>query len=386
MKIAFCVEYPIGEAGGVSVLALTLIRELAAEHEITLVSGDSPESLAAAGLGKMVRQHIRWDLLKPSPAAAQTVAQGLHAAGVELAHFHFGGNYAWSNRLPASCPVPCVAEAGIPVVTTIHMAVGLLHGYCGPQKPLWFKLALLPFAWVNRMRVLWHVRKEIAVSRQDYDRLRGWYWPFRSKFVQIYHSRLKPASAPPPPAVTREKVILAVGHFAERKGQRVLAEAFLTLAKRFPEWHLWFAGHAGVEDTFNQVKRLAEQCAPGQLQVLGQRTDTPELMQRAGIYVQPSFHEGLPLSLQEALAHGCPCVATRIPGNIELVTHEHNGLLVPPGDVPALAAALERLMTQPGLREQFGQRGPQSLATLGMTTAQMTQKHRELYASVLAAR
>lgn len=384
MRIAFCLEYPIGQAGGVSVLVLTLLREFATEEKCVLVSPDTPESLAGAGIGELVRQHFAWSPAKPTAETAAALAGSLAAAGIELAHFHFGGNFGWSNRQPARCPVLRLAQRCVPVVTTIHMAVGLLHGYCGPQKPLPVKLALLPFAWLNKLRVLRHVRREITVSRQDYERLRSWYWPMREKFCHIYHSRIRSLEAPP---AEREKIILAVGHLAQRKGQLVLAEAFLRVAAEHPDWKLMLAGHAAEPATFQQLQALAARAPrPGQIELPGQRDDAEALMRGAAIYVQPSFHEGLPLSLQEALHHGCACVATRIPGNVELVEHDRTGRLVPPGDAAALAATLKELMAGADLRARLAAAGCAEMLARGMNANAMIRQHRELYAAVLAAR
>ena len=384
MKIALCIEYPIAQAGGVSVLVLTLIREFVTDFEIVLVSPDDDASLAEAKLGSIIQNHVRWSPTHISAESACALADQIARAGVALAHFHFGGNFGWNNRRPARCPIPALAKHGVPIVTTIHMAVGLLHGYCGPQRPLLIKLGLLPFAWLNKQRVLRHVRREITVSRWDYNRLRSWYWPMRNKFTCIYHSRIQDPGellSPTP----REPVILGVGHIASRKGQVVLAEAFAKIAGRHPGWKLQFAGHVGDENCRQQVAQIAARIAPGQIELLGQRDDTSALQRRATIYVQPSFHEGLPLSLQEALWQGCACVATSIPGNIELVEHGRNGLLVPPGNPDAMAETLSRLITDPALRGRLAACGRAGVLAKGMTAGQMIQHHRALYAGILAA-
>jgi len=66
--------------------------------------------------------------------------------------------------------------------------------------------------------------------------------------------------------------------------------------------------------------------------------------------------EGLPTVIFEAMAEGAPIVATRHAGIAEAIEHGHSGLLVPEGDPPALAAALEHLIGQPALRARLGER------------------------------
>src|SRR5260370_23865280 len=168
---------------------------------------------------------LSWERGNVTPAAAKRLASELSSARVDLAHFHLGGNFGWGNRFPSRCPIPYLDKAGIPTCSTVHSVVHALDGFCGPQKPLWFKLALFPFAWISKMRILSHLRCEIAVSQHDAAKLQRWYRPLRGKFVQMYHSRLK-AGSRSQPAPTRDLVILNVGHLAWRKGQDGLAEAF----------------------------------------------------------------------------------------------------------------------------------------------------------------
>ncbi len=95
----------------------------------------------------------------------------------------------------------------------------------------------------------------------------------------------------------------------------------------------------------------------GTVEWLGQRADVPALLQRAHIACLPSYREGLPKSLLEAAAAGLPIVATDVPGCREAVRDGDNGLLVPPRDPEALAAALRRLIEDSDLRRRFGAAG-----------------------------
>lgn len=72
------------------------------------------------------------------------------------------------------------------------------------------------------------------------------------------------------------------------------------------------------------------------------------------VFVMSSILEGQPLALIEAMAHGCPIVTTTVGGIPELIGDGVNGLLCPPGDAVALAAAVRRMIDDPGLRERLG--------------------------------
>ena len=159
MRIALCLEYPLGLRGGVSVLVETLMAQLAQRgHEIVLVSPDTPETLRSKDASGLVKQHIYWNQPKPSRADARKLAEQLAAAKIDVAHFHAGGNYGWGNRLPYRCPIYFLDRLDVPCLFTAHLVVDVFNGYCGPQKPGWFKLLLLPLAWCGKMQQLRHTR------------------------------------------------------------------------------------------------------------------------------------------------------------------------------------------------------------------------------------
>jgi glycosyltransferase involved in cell wall biosynthesis len=82
-----------------------------------------------------------------------------------------------------------------------------------------------------------------------------------------------------------------------------------------------------------------------------------EFLERAGAFVLPSFAEGVPVSLMEAMAMEIPCVSTFIAGIPELIDSGENGILVPAADAEALAQAIERLIRDPELRTRLAGAG-----------------------------
>jgi glycosyltransferase involved in cell wall biosynthesis len=81
------------------------------------------------------------------------------------------------------------------------------------------------------------------------------------------------------------------------------------------------------------------------------------MYERAAVVAVPSLREGFGVACAEAMAHGRPVVASAVGGLLDLVVDGETGLLVPPGDVPALRAALERLLADRELRRRFGEAG-----------------------------
>lgn len=147
--------------------------------------------------------------------------------------------------------------------------------------------------------------------------------------------------------------ILFLGRLGQRKGTFDLVRAFSMLAKRFPEAHLVCAGDGSVDAVRHQAGQagldLRVEC-PGWLSVDQARSE----LARADVFVLPSYAEGLPMSLLEAMANGLPVIASRVGGIPSLVQHGVNGLLIDAGDSEALACAIESVLADPTLRARLG--------------------------------
>jgi glycosyltransferase involved in cell wall biosynthesis len=149
-------------------------------------------------------------------------------------------------------------------------------------------------------------------------------------------------------------VVLAVSRLVWHKGYPELATAL----REVPDAMLWVAGERLASDRGPDMLALLRGAGLGErLRLLGYRDDVPGLMAAADIFVLPSRFEGLPMSVIEAMLTGLPVVATDIRGPAEQVVPEATGLLVPPGDASALAAALQRLTTDQALRVRMGAAG-----------------------------
>jgi len=121
----------------------------------------------------------------------------------------------------------------------------------------------------------------------------------------------------------------------------------------------------------------------GVVELWGFRTDIPQVLAEATIACLPSYREGLPKSLLEAMAAGLPCVTTDVPGCREAVRDEDNGLLVPAKNPSALADALERLIRNPKLAKRMGTRGRERLE-MEFSEQHVNQSTLELYREMLA--
>jgi glycosyltransferase involved in cell wall biosynthesis len=144
------------------------------------------------------------------------------------------------------------------------------------------------------------------------------------------------------------EVAAVVGNVQPWKGQRVLVEALDLLARARPRLVVWIVGgvHRSGEDYAAEVRRLAEARGLGERVLwVGARGDVPDVMNAADVIVHTSVR-GEPFGrvIIEAMAVGKPVVATRAGGVPEFVRDGEDALLVPPGDVAALAACLDDVL------------------------------------------
>jgi len=151
--------------------------------------------------------------------------------------------------------------------------------------------------------------------------------------------------------------VLCVGRLVPAKGQHVLLAAVARLAAEGRTVRLRVAGDGPERESLaRETRRLGlgeAVCFEGALN----QDELRRCWGSADVFALASFAEGIPVVLMEAMAMEIPCVATWITGVPELIRDERDGLLVAPGDVEGLAAAIGRLMDDAPLRERLGKAG-----------------------------
>jgi len=155
---------------------------------------------------------------------------------------------------------------------------------------------------------------------------------------------------------------LFLGSVGPTKGIFDLLEAMSHLKSRGCDMHLWLAGYEEEEgDLARAHARLEELGLQHSCEILGmvQGARKAQLLHDAALFVLPSYREGLPMALVEAMAAGLPVVATSVGGIPDVVRDGYNGFLVSPGDVQALVDKLAILGGDPSLRSLMGKRSRQ---------------------------
>jgi glycosyltransferase involved in cell wall biosynthesis len=344
--------------GGVGVTLRLLENScLADEFDLVLVStyrdGASARKAieAASGLARLAR---------------------LCATGqVDLVHVHASARGSLARKLLG---IAIARAAGIPVVLHVHS--GSLFDADYKRTQLLARLQHRAFRWA-----LESSDAVVALTESWQQRL-------------VSRGRVRRSSViPNAPELTRlaertnagpECFVLFLGHLYRDKGVHELLEAFAVLKPARAELRLVMAGEGSEADELKlQTRRLGLDAAvefPGWVGP----DEKADLLARAACFVLPSYREGFPLSLLEAMVAGVPIVATAVGGVPDVVLHEQHALLVPPCDVAELAFALGRMLDDANLAARLGS-AAQQRALVKYTPEALAKRVGELYREVLQA-
>lgn len=176
-----------------------------------------------------------------------------------------------------------------------------------------------------------------------------------------------------------------VGRMQEVKDQVTLVRAFIHLINQAPSWRnvvrLVIIGDGPLRKVSLD---LLNEAGVGSLAWLpGERADVPEIMRNLDLFVLPSKAEGISNTILEAMASGLPVVATHVGGNPELVEAGRTGMLVPPGDPPALAEAIDSYLRRRHLLAEHG-RAARARVEAHFSMAAMVNGYLAVYDHVLA--
>ncbi len=180
---------------------------------------------------------------------------------------------------------------------------------------------------------------------------------FRNEQIKFVPNGIDTSLAPQLPIEGEALTIGYCGRLREVKGVHVLLDAFALALQANPErkLRLRIAGGGEVMDTLQaQAETLG---VASQVEWLGRIEDTASFFRSLDIYVQPSFAEGLPNSVMEAMVEQRPVVASDIGGNNDLIETGVTGLLFEVGDATQLSEQLQRLIDEPELRHAVARSG-----------------------------
>jgi glycosyltransferase involved in cell wall biosynthesis len=155
----------------------------------------------------------------------------------------------------------------------------------------------------------------------------------------------------------RRKLVLFVGHLAQAKGVFDILRAVPLVLASHEDAVFLFAGRAHDARTLKDLERYASEANLGNaVQFLGEVTGQSklDLFGRVMLFILPSYVEGLPYALLEAMAVGLPVISTSVGAIPEIIEEGHHGFLIKPGDHIALARRIIQLLDDESLRQQMG--------------------------------
>lgn len=369
--------------GGVARIVLRTAAGLASDRFRSLVCHLTPhndfgEECRRLGLSPGCAGHRRpWH----GPRTVARLARLLRRHRVDLVHTHHP-----LDRLYAGL---AARIAGVPVVTTLHNTTPPSR----PVRGLRRRLGLSSTGSLGDRLTVRAARRFVAVSEAVL-RAQAAYLGVPPERAVVVHPGVdleelaRPVPEPELRAVrtalglSAGPVLLHVGRLHEQKGHEHLVTAMPRILGCRPDATLLIAGEGEERPRLEAlIRHLGLEPS---VRLMGHRSDVPALLALADLFVFPSVHkEGLPVAVVEASAAGLPVVAARTPPLEEAVEDGITGLLVPPRDSGALAAAACELLDAPNRRSAMGRAG-RLRAAERFSLAASVETLEALYREVLA--
>lgn len=262
-------------------------------------------------------------------AEAAMLAQHMRARGITHLHNHIA---------TAACTVAMLASrlSGIPFSFTLH----------GPD--IFFE----PHRWrldakIAEARFVACISHFCRAQAMNFSGAEHW------RKLHIVHCGIDPDRyrAKPGP---RGKALLFVGRLAGVKGVPVLLHALAELRKAHPDLRATFVGDGPERQALEAMARDLKLQQHAEFLGYKSQSEVADLLAHTDLFVLPSFAEGVPVVLMEAMAAAVPVVTTHVAGVPELVEDGVHGALVPAGDQAALTAAIDGLLSDPERAAQMG--------------------------------
>jgi glycosyltransferase involved in cell wall biosynthesis len=350
-----------GTQGFVELAATGLARR---GHAVTVVAESRPhdrvERLRAAGI-----QVHAFD----APALLAAYADVLRAASVELVHLN-----VWQRK------------GLLRLGRMTGAALALSYHHVPPAQDRDWKWRLLkPWMLADHLgRMVQAARfidAHIGCCETSAEGARRELWPVgRGRVFALTNAVAVPAEPTPESVIGGPAHFVQVGSLVGRKDPTSTLQAFSAVRREVPEARLTFVGDGPLR---SDLTAQANREAIAGVTFAGETSDPSSFYASCNVMVLPSLAEGLPYTLIEGAASGLPLIATRIDGVPEIAVDGENALLVAPGDVAGLTAAMLRLARSPELRRSLGAAGRQRVARqfeLNRHIEQMLQLYREIIA------
>jgi glycosyltransferase involved in cell wall biosynthesis len=363
LRVAHLIESD-GPGGAERIVAglAAALQDAGGENVIFLpVRGEGWLAGQLAGSGVAIEEYRLNRPLSPECARALTASFRRHHIDIAHSHeFSMAVYGAWASR-----------AAGIPHVITMHGS----RYYAGRLR----RRIAMRAAVEGRTRVVAvshqlgdHISRDLCIRRSRIEMV-----PNGVRFVEPARAALREELGLGPD----DRLAVAIGNLYPVKGHRYAIDALARLADRHPALHLAIAGRGELAgDLTAQARALG---VGDRVHLLGLRSDVAAILASGDLFVQPSLSEGLPLALLEAMFAARAIVATAVGEVGAALDHGRAGVLVPPGDAAALAAAFDGLLTSADRARALGGTARER-AMAEYDLSHMVRRYRTIYDELLA--
>lgn len=281
------------------------------------------------------------------------------------------------------------------------MRVDIVHFHLAGEISLLRKIPILIMAKALKRRVVVHVH---ACSEESlFIKTPKWAWKFVLKGADrvialspSWEKAIKrhasdahvvvipnPVKSFPLSAKQRDNIsprILYVGKLEARKGYDTLIAAAAIVINKFPRAEFWLAGHGELGAAQKQAEAYG---ISSHVHLLGWVTgvELERVYEMANIFCLPSYNEGVPMSMLEAMSHSLPVICTAVGGIPDVIENECNGLLVEPGSAESVAMGILRLLQEPKLAALIAESGCKKageMCSIATIATQIKELYRDL--------
>ena len=353
MRVLFCSRRFFPAISGMSVYAANLLQELVtAGHDVSMVSqyrgdaagtriygGGPPPGVPGVrvlGLRSLGEEVIPADFERDVAEMLDTILTEHARAPFDILHAQYGYPNGWAVLLAAR-------QLGVPAVVSIQGGDGHWVGSCCEthRQAMLRVMAHADALLIGCESFAAEVMERLGVSRERFTIVPG----------AVDVGRFRPVQ--PPGAAASPPRLLYHGRVDARKGVLDFLAALRLLRDDGVDFE---AVVSGIGPDHDAAQALARELGL-EIRFTGHVAydDAPTVYAMGDIFVSPTYAEGFSNTILEAMASGLPCVSCHAVGVMDCLRDNENGLLVEPGDVPAQAAALRRLMADPALRQRLAQ-------------------------------
>jgi len=317
--------------------------------------------LAREGILARCREYARARLF---PSDTQRVRYG-HAVAIAVKSLqpHFRPDVVEMEETTGAFDV-VRAQVDVPVVVRLHGPYFLNAAALDMPKDAYYRNRV-----ARERKAIFRARGITSPSADTLNRVRREYG------LELSHAEVIPNPAPivprdqqwQPQGADRD-LILFVGRFDKHKGGDIVIEAFVKVAATRPtvrlafigpDWRLHSGGSGSISISEFLADRVRDPAIRARIDYLGGKPAMEILpwRLRAGMTIVASRYENFPMTVVEAIAHGCPLVAARVGGIPEIVANEKNGLLFEAGDADDLARSMTIMLDNPDRAAEWARQG-----------------------------